>query len=211
MDNNHESLSVEATKQQLVTTTALLSGLLDADNQKVWVEFDARYRPMIEAVAVKLGLIEADAADVAQETLTRFFREYRAGKYDRSRGRLRSWILAIVRYRVADIKRARLARRETRGESAIIHLPDGEELEAVWESERRRVLLWQALSELRESSQLSDRTMRAFELYVLQERSAEDVAEELNLTRHDVYMAKNRVAERLREILKRMEELFDDG
>ncbi|MBI4718762.1 MAG: sigma-70 family RNA polymerase sigma factor [Planctomycetes bacterium] len=166
---------------------------------------------MIVAFARKLGLNEADAADVAQETLTRFITDYRAGKYDRERGRLRSWIIGIVRYRVADLKRSQAYRRQHRGESAMVDLASAEQLNAIWDAERRRTLLWQAIGELRDQTRLTERTIRAFELYVLHERPAEEVARDLGLTPHDVYMAKNRVAERLRETLARLEEIFDDG
>lgn len=194
-----------------VTTTALLAGLFDPANRAAWSEFDARYRPMIVSFARRLGLYESDAADVAQETLARFIRDYREGKYDREKGRLRSWIIGIVKYRVADLKRAQAARRENRGESAMIDIPADDELNQLWEAERRRVLLSQALAELRAQSKLSDKTMTAFEQYVLQERPVDEVAASLNLTRQDVYMAKNRVAERLREILGRLEDIFDDS
>jgi len=70
------------------TTTALLDGLHDPANEEVWREFDTRYRPIILGFAVKLGLSDEDAADVAQDTLARFVQEYRAGRYDRTRGRL---------------------------------------------------------------------------------------------------------------------------
>lgn len=194
-----------------VTTTALLAGLFDPANQAAWSEFDSRYRPMIVSFAQRLGLYESDAADIAQETLARFIRDYREGKYDRERGRLRSWIIGIVKYRVADLKRAQASRRENRGESAMIDLPADDELNQLWESERRRVLLTQAIEELRSQSKLSEKTMLAFEQYALRDRPVDEVAAELNLTRHDVYMAKNRVAEKLRDILSRLEDIFDDS
>lgn len=194
-----------------VTTTALLAGLFDPANQAAWSEFDSRYRPMIVSFAQRLGLYESDAADIAQETLARFIRDYREGKYDRERGRLRSWIIGIVKYRVADLKRAQASRRENRGESAMIDLPADDELNQLWEAERRRVLLTQAIEELRSQSKLSEKTMLAFEQYALRDRPVDEVAAELNLTRHDVYMAKNRVAEKLRDILSRLEDIFDDS
>ncbi len=194
-----------------VTTTALLAGLFDPANQAAWSEFDSRYRPMIVSFAQRLGLYESDAADIAQETLARFIRDYREGKYDRERGRLRSWIIGIVKYRVADLKRAQASRRENRGESAMIDMPADDELNQLWEAERRRVLLTQAIEELRSQSKLSEKTMLAFEQYALRDRPVDEVAAELNLTRHDVYMAKNRVAEKLRDILSRLEDIFDDS
>ena len=193
------------------TSTALLEGLFDQSNDSVWREFDARYRPILFGVGRKLGLNEQDADDVAQETLIQFVRAYHDGKYDRKRGRLRSWIIGIVKHRVADLYRARAGRREWRGESALLHIPDDDHLTQIWETQRRRAVLLQAVTELREESKLNERTIRAFEFYVIHERPAAEVARDLGLTRHDVYVAKSNVARRLREILGRLEELFDDG
>lgn len=199
--------------QALRTTTAtvLLEGLLDCANKEAWREFDARYRPIIIGFARKLGLGDEDAADAAQETLVRFLIGYRDGQYDRRRGRLRSWLIGIVRCCVADLKRARVARRERRGISAIADLPDDNQLTAIWDREHRGAILRQAVAELRDSTRLNDRTIRAFELYALKQQPAEQVARGLGLTLHDVYMAKNRVAERLRAILTRLDEfVYDD-
>ena len=197
--------------QALSTTMALLDGLLEPGNEAVWREFDARYRPIVFAFARKLGLDESDAADVAQEAMLRFVQEYRAGKYDRERGRLRSWIIGIVKYRVADVQRSKAKRREYRGESAFVGLPEDDQLAELWEAERRRMLLRQALAELREQTKTNEKTIRAFELYAIHEQPVADVACELGLTTHDVYVAKSNVAARLREILTRLEQVFDDG
>jgi len=191
------------------TTTLLLDGLFDPQNQAVWESFDARYRPIILAFAQRLGLSPHDAADIAQESLARFVQAYRDGKYDRSRGRLRSWIISIVRYRVADLRRANAA-RPMRGESALGDPPSDDEMFALWEREHRAAMIREALRALRETSRFGETTIRAFEQFVLEQRPAADVAGELSLTAHDVYMAKNRIAERLREILTRLEAAYDD-
>lgn len=192
------------------TTSLLLTGLLDPDNTEVWREFDDRYRPMILAYAMRLGLTSEDAADIAQDVLMRFVQEYRAGRYDRARGRLGAWIVGIVRYRVADHKRSSAARRVSRGESAIVELMGEDEMHSLWEIERKKSILRQAVDELRASSKLNEKTIRAFELFAIHQRPAASVAAELDLTPQDVYMAKNRVAARLRDILERLERLFDD-
>src|SRR5207253_803693 len=115
-------------------------------------EFDARYRPIILGFARRLGLSEDDAADVTQDSLLRFLSEYRLGKYDRARGTLRSWIVSIVKFRVADLNRAQQSRREKRGDSALIDLSSDDELESMWEAERRQSLLAQAVAELRDGT-----------------------------------------------------------
>ncbi len=174
------------------------------------MEFDRRYRPIIIGLARKLGLRDEDAADVAQETLARFLKAYRAGEYDRTRGRLRSWIIGIAKYRIADVMRARANRQAWRGDSVIGELPAQEELDAIWDSQRRGTILRQAVEELRTGTKLNERTIAAFELLTFHQRAAASVAEELAMSMDDVYQAKNRVAARLRAIVERIEQLYDE-
>jgi RNA polymerase sigma factor (sigma-70 family) len=192
------------------TTTRLLEGLFDPAAEAVWQEFDRRYRPIIVGLARKLGLPDQDAADVAQETLARFVRAYRAGEYDRTRGRLRSWIIGIAKYRIADAQRARAEQRGWRGDSIISGVPEQHELDTIWDVERRQAILRQAVDELRAESRMSDKTIHAFEMLTFHRQSPAAVAEELGTTLNDVYQAKNRVAGRLREIVARLESLYDE-
>lgn len=192
------------------TTTVLLAGLFDAGNDAVWQEFDARYRPILLAFARRLGLRDTDAADVAQETLLQFVREYRAGRYDRERGRLRSWILTIARTRAAGVYRARAVKREARGASAFVDLEDEQALSRIWDGERRAVILREALDELKATTRASDKTVKAFELFAVRQMPADEIAAELGMSRHDVYLAKSRMAGRLREIIARLESVYDE-
>lgn len=194
-----------ALDNSIVTTTELLEGLHDPGNRIVWEEFDRRYRPILLGFLCRTGLGSADAADVAQETLACFVRDYRQGRYHREQGRLRSWLIGIARYRLADHQRKRVRRRELRGESAIAGLPDDEESEAIWEAERRRLLFHQAIVELRQTTRFNERTISAFERIALRNEPVDAVAREMGLTPQEIYNAKNRVVERLRDIVKRYE------
>ncbi len=198
----------------LPTTTTLLEGLFDPHNETVWNTFHERYRPIILAVARRIGLGAEDAADVAQETLVRFFQEYRAGKYDRERGRLRSWIVAIARYRIADIARAKARRREWRGESVLAFVEDEDRLTALWDEECRREVLRRAMSKLRETTRLDERTITAFQRQALEERTPAEIAAELEMSIDAVYKARQRCLAQLRTILLRLNaayELSDGG
>ena len=191
------------------TTTALLDGLVDPANDEVWRSFDERYRPILVGFAVRLGLDHADACDVAQETLLRFVREYREGRYDRQRGRLRSWLVSMASSRAATMRRREVSRREARGESAIIDLSDQASMSEAWEQERRRTILKRAFDELRSTSRTDPRTLQAFDLLFTQQMSPASVAAELGMSVHDVYLAKSRVAAKLREIVARLEGEFE--
>ncbi len=187
----------------------MLDGLLDPANDRVWAEFDARYRPVVEALAGRCGLSDADASDVAQETLTLFCRDYRARKYDRERGRLGAWIAGIARNRIAEAHRRRERERGWRGDSALGSLPSEQQLSLVWDEECRQEVLRTALRALRETTRVDAATIRAFELLALQERTPADVARELGVTIDVVYAAKSRCMGHLRSILADLRRTYE--
>ncbi len=187
------------------TTTALLHDLRDPGNQAAWDLFDARCRPLLVALGRRLGLPAEDAADAAQETLLRFVREYRAGRYKRDRGGLRAWLLGIARRCIADVGRRRAVRGADRGESALDRVPDDAEVTRLWESGYREWLLGEALERLRASPRLDARTLRAFEMLALEGRSPRDAAEATGLGVDDVYIAKHRCLKRLRALIARLD------
>lgn len=191
------------------TTTALLDGLHDPGNQLVWREFDERYRPILIGFGRRMGLGEADAADVAQETLLRFVQSYREGKYDRTRGRLRSWIVGIARNCMHDLHRRDARRRVSRGLSAIATIPSEEELGSAWDAACERVVLQRGLEELRTTTRTDERTIQTFERLILDRRTPSDVADEMKISLNDVYLAKHRCLKRLKDIVERLEQTYE--
>jgi RNA polymerase sigma factor (sigma-70 family) len=192
------------------TTTSLLEGLHSPADVEAWDGFERRYRGLLVNFARKLGFDDADAADVAQETITRFLTAYRAGKYDRSRGRLRSWLVAIAQGRAAALRQRLAGRRIERGESAMVDLSDEADVSAVWEQQRRQEILRQAMEELRTTSRTDEKTIRAFELLCVNGLKPAVVADQMGMSVHDVYLAKSRVAQRLREIAARLESSYPE-
>jgi RNA polymerase sigma factor (sigma-70 family) len=191
------------------TTTALLDLLREPRNAEVWQELDSRYRPIAVGFARRLGLTREDAEDAAQETLLRFSRAYTEGRYDRTRGRLRSWMLGIARRCILDILALRSGRREKRGESALGDLPAVDEMERLWEEEHRRVIRERALHQLRGGTRFDDRTIRAFELLVMEEKPAAEVADLVHLSLDSVYAAKHRCARQLRRIVEELSRVYE--
>ncbi len=187
----------------------MLHALHDPADAEVWDEFDARYRPVLIGFARNLGMDDADAADVAQDTLTRFLEQYRDGRYERERGRLGAWLVGIARYRVLDLRRKH-GKRALRGESAMIDMDDEMGLTKVWEEERRKAILRQAMDRLRSSGRSDEKTIRAFEMLFIHSMTPQAVADELEMSVQGVYVAKSRVAERLQDIVQHIENEFDD-
>ncbi len=193
---------------QTRTTTALLEGLLDPADAESWGAFDRRFRPILLGFGVRLGLSPEDAADAAQDTLARFLAAFRAGKYDRERGRLGSWITGIARHCISDL-RARRAADPRRGLSAIAELPDESRLSQIWEQECEQDLLRQGLDELRRQTKTEAGTIEAFEMLALGGRRPAEVAAQLNISLNEVYLAKHRCLKRLREILGQLQDLYE--
>lgn len=188
------------------TTTTLLDGLRDPEDRDRWSSFDARFRPVLFAMARRLGLSHEDAADAAQESLVRFVRAYRDGRYDRSKGRLSSWLAGITRNCVRD---ALSRRRPARGGSALADIEDDGQLERTWIAARDDTILRDAVDRLRERSKGDPQALRAFES-LLRGRSAPATARELGMSLNEVYLAKHRCLRAVRAIVERLREAFDE-
>lgn len=199
-----------------VTNTALLQALSDFENGTVWQDYLERYRPLIVGHARRAGLEEADAEDVAQQTLVAFATAYRKGDYDRARGRLRAWLFGIARTALRGFQRGRQIRRgrevqvtanaDGEGTGFFARLPDDDRLEELWEEEWRHAVVRQCVEEIR--GEVEEQTFRAFELFAHQGKPAREVSQALGITENAVFLAKRRVLARIRALLPQMEEVF---
>jgi RNA polymerase sigma factor (sigma-70 family) len=191
------------------TTTRLLDALKDAHNEPVWAQVDGRYRPVIAGLARRLGLRDEDAEEVAQQALSEFVRCYRDGKYDRSKGRLSSWILGIAHHTTLRLIRNG-ARATLPGGTVMSEVPDEASLRSIWVDERDRTILNRAMQLLREDSSIDERTIQAFELVAMRGVPAAEVGVQCRMTADQVYVAKSRVTKKLRELVEELTRAFEE-
>jgi RNA polymerase sigma-70 factor (ECF subfamily) len=189
------------------TSTALLEGLRDSGDESAWREFEARYRPLVFAVARRLGLQDADAEDAAQETLAAFVQAYREHRYDREKGRLRQWLRGIACHKVRDLLRRRgrevSASDRTDAERMLEQVPDAH-AQSAWDDEWSKAVLRDCLEQVR--GEVEPQTFEAFLLFALREWPARRVAEHLQISEAVVYQSKSRVLKRVRELIGGAEE-----
>lgn len=188
------------------TTTSLLERLFDQADDEIWTIFHERYAAVLLSVARRMGLDEADARDAGQETLLTFVRDYRAAKYDRSKGRLGAWLVGILKHRVQSLRRER---QHIVGESRQGEPTTEFELERVWEEELRAKIVRDAFFLLERTSGFQPDTVHAFRLVALEGKRAPDAAEELGLTTQAVYLARHKCAERLRTFARELEQAYE--
>lgn len=186
----------------------MLDALGVANDQGAWSDFVGRYRPVLIGFGRTWGLRESDAEDVAQQALTEFSRDLRAGKYVRGRGRLRAWLMGIARHCMIDLQRQQVRRKEWRADSVMVESLDDERISAAWDEAQRATILQQALEILRTQTRMSPVTLRAFELAALRGVPTAEVARQCGISEAEVYVAKNRTVAKLREIVEELQDAY---
>ncbi|MBX3389132.1 MAG: RNA polymerase sigma factor [Phycisphaeraceae bacterium] len=189
----------------------LLEQLKSEGNQEAWQRVDERFRGIVFGAARRVGLDEADAADVAQETMVQCLRDFRAGGYDRARGRLSGWIIAIAHNRISDVLRRKQRANQDVGDTSLVALPAVDAVSAAWNEALRDDLFRRSWERLQAESGQNPATIKAFELAVIRGVPTQAVAQECGLTVDQVYLAKNRVSGKLREIVEEMTKAYEDG
>lgn len=195
------------------TRGTLLLRLRDLENAEAWSEFLERYGPKIYGWCRRFQLQESDAADVTQDVLGRLVKSIRSFDYDPARGSFRGWLKTVTNNAIRDfLKNISRAGRGS-GDSQVqrnltaIQAPEAlEALAASIEEEGERELLREA--EERVKLRVKSHTWKAYYRAGVENCPARDVADQLQMTVSEVYVAKSRVIKMLRQ---EVEKLNQDG
>ncbi len=204
-------MSDEPQMLNTMTSTSMLEGLRQRDNETIWNQFVNRYRPMIVKYAARFGLKPQEAEDAAQQTLIAFCTSYQQGKYNREQGRLRVWLFGIARNQMLNYIKRRRDREiqvidASQDTNFFARQPDEDQLERAWEEEWRDAVLRQCFEEIRR--EFDPKSLEAFELFATQGLPAQQVGERLGMTANAVFLVKHRIMKRIKELLPKMEEAW---
>ena len=195
------------------TDPSLLRRLRDLGDDASWRRFHDSYARLLHAVALRAGLGEAEAQDVVQETIIDVAAQMPGFQYDRTRGRFKNWLLTIVRRRISNHHRRqhyqhegqRLPRAQRLGTALAATTPmRDEEFERVWAEEWERHVLDAALARVK--ARVNPLQYQAFQLHVLKEVPVAEVCERLGVKAREVYWAKDRIKQYLKEEMREIEE-----
>ncbi|MHB1424224.1 MAG: RNA polymerase sigma factor [Gemmataceae bacterium] len=181
------------------TSISLLERLRRRHDEGAWEHFVQLYTPLLCHWVARLGHEGQDAADLVQDIFTVLVRKMPEFRYDPDK-RFRAWLWTVA----LNCCRERVRRQQVPiqpGEPGLLSratIPDV--AEEVADEEYRRYLTRRAMELMQVEFQPA--TWKAFWEYVVNQRPAAEVAEELGLTENAVYLAKGRVLRRLREELK---------
>lgn len=187
------------------TRPSLISALGgDQPAPSAWREFFERYAPAVYRVALRYGFDAHDADDVVQQVMLSVAGQMNDFRYDRDRGRFRSWIKTVANNRIRDLLRHRYV-RAARHEAADLAATPADDLdpEQLWEQEWKLQDLHYCLDQVRQ--EIAPRRFDAFRLYVLEGLSAEETGKRLNMTRAYVYVTRSQVVTRVRALMAKLE------
>jgi len=198
---------------ELIPTRAtLIQRLKNWQDNSSWQDFFDTYWRLIFTVAVQAGLTETEAQDVVQETMVSVARHMPSFKYNHVNGSFKTWLLNMTRWRIRDQIRRRKtfaysapvceeAGTGTRLEEKIVD-PSTENLDTVWEAEWEKNLLEAAMANIKRS--VDPQKYQIFDLYVKKEWETDKIAKAFGIAVGQVYLAKHRVSELIKEEVKRL-------
>ena len=184
------------------THPSLLDRLQNAADVMAWRTFFECYWPLVFSYARYRGCSEHTAEEIVQDVMLKVFEKREVFHYDPARGRFRNWLHRVVNNQVAEHRRRPSERLRAQGgdTSLTVELQESHEPapDAAWDESFDRAVLAALVQIVRR--QANPRDFVAFELTVLQDRPAGEVARLLGVSRNVVYKARRQLLQRLRQL-----------
>jgi RNA polymerase sigma-70 factor (ECF subfamily) len=189
------------------TRHSLILRIRDTENQAAWQEFVEIYKPLIQRIAVKLGMQPADAVDATQEVLLHLTNVVDQWNSQNGAGSFRGWLYRVSRNVMIRWMRGHDLNAIGSGHSDVHSLIEDEasfdpqEIEVV-DIEYQRQIFAQAAQNIRPHFQ--NKTWQAFWLTVVEQKPVVEVGRQIEMSTGAIYVSRSRVMNRLRQEAKRL-------
>jgi RNA polymerase sigma factor (sigma-70 family) len=190
------------------TQPSLLIRLRDQGDERAWAEFTEIYAPLVQQLARRRGLQDADAQDLFQEVCRAVARAIERFDPDPARGSFRGWLSRIAGNLIINLLAAQRRHPRGTGDTDMVRLLEEQpdliaEESALVESEYRKRLLSWAAERVRGS--FSETTWQAFWRTGVEGEPVQEVAESLGMSIGTVYQYKSRVVARIRREIEQFD------
>jgi RNA polymerase sigma factor (sigma-70 family) len=208
----------------LKTRPSLLNRLKSGDDAESWQDFYRIYGKLVRDFAIQAGLTNTEAEEVVQETAIAMSRHLLEYRYDPKVCRFKTWLLNQTSWRIKDQFQKRKKETasmqdrstehdndETARTSTINRVPDAvaSDLDAVFESQWRKNLFDVAVERVK--LKFSLKQFQIFDLVVLKEWPAAEVAKSLRVNLANVYVIRHRISSAIKKETKRLENQVEKG
>ncbi len=184
---------------QYPSTHKTLLERVQAGDSISWEEFYERYAPVIRCSGALYRFNESECSDLVQNVMTKFFVHAKRFEYREGKVKFRTYLASIIRSQAIDMIRKRNTQQNAEAQYDIDTLL--QPFEDSFLTEWRKIMLEEAKEELK--NRVDAKTYQAFLFYGLQNRPVKQVAETLEMTENQIYLAKSRCARIMEEIIAR--------
>ena len=182
------------------TRSSVIRAVANTENEAAWQRFFDLYAGFVFSIARSKGLNDTDADDIVQMVFADLARNLPSFKYDREKGRFRSYLAALVKWRVIDrLKAVRLDAdlkadfMEEAKSAATTEDEDFEECE--WQSAAMEETLRRIKPEVRPEH------YAAFVASAVEGQDTDVVTKLYGISRDSLYQIRKRLTVKLREKL----------
>lgn len=209
------------------TRPSLLNRLKTGDDAG-WQDFYRIYGKLVRDFAIQAGLTSTEADEVVQETAIAMSRKLPEYRYDPKVCRFKTWLLNQASWRIKDQLKKRkhtggfvggspatageapaLPNDDTARTATINRVPDpaAVDLEGLFDAEWRKNLFAAALERVKEKFSLKQ--FQIFDLLVLKEWPAAEVAKSLGVSLANVYVIRHRISTAIKKETKQLEKQLE--
>lgn len=181
------------------TRSSVIRAVADTENAAAWNRLFDLYAGFVYSIARRKGLNDADADDTVQMVFADLARNLPSFKYDREKGRFRSYLAALVKWRVIDrlkaVRRDADLKADFMEEVKATGPGDDEFADREWQA----VAMDNALRRIKSS--VRPEHYAAFVASTVEGQDTETVMKLYNLSRDNLYQIRKRLSERLRKVM----------
>ena len=179
------------------TRSSVLKAVADTENEAAWQRLFNLYAGFVFSIARSKGLKDEDADDIVQLVFTDLARMMPTFKYDRAKGKFRSYLIGLVHWRVKD--KLRLVQRDNEQMKdymdEVVNMPPADKDFA--EREWQAAALEEALRRIK--PEVRPEHYAAFVASAVEGQDTETVMRLYNLSRDNLYQIRKRLTAQLRE------------
>ena len=185
------------------TRSSVLKAVADTENEAAWNRFFDLYAGFVYSIARSKGLNAVDADDIVQIVFCDLARTMPTFKYDREKGRFRSYLSGLVSWRVMD--RLRYGKRDAELKANFLEEvrsaeADGDD--AFAEREWQAAAMEEALRRMK--PEVRPEHYAAFVASAVEGQDTETVTKLYGISRNNLYQIRTRITEKLRETVAKV-------
>ena len=189
------------------TQKTLLQRIQDPDDTHAWDDFVRYYETFIKMVLRKSNISLSEEDDLVQKILLRVWKGLPNYEYKKEEARFRTWLSAIIRNAII----SHVNRLKNKGSQQDDYLKEVDiaseaSIEQIIDKEWLDYVASIAMDKVKEV--FSGNAIEVFKLS-LEEKSAKQIAEKLNITEKTVFVLRSRVKSRLKSEISKLREIIE--